>query len=289
MGSSPDRRRTPMDSLRARRRRPEGRWRTDVRVFRLAARTGRADYRRNYTVQSWLIGWLLRCLCEVAFFGLIGVLLGSPQTAIFLVVGRGFYLGTQEVMWVIQSTAWERGSGTLPLLVSAPSRVWPVFAGRSTQWLPSCMVTSLVALLVVAPMFGARFTPGMVAGMVLAVAVGVLSSYGFGMCVAALMVRRPAWRNFASNLTHGVMALISGVFVPVDFWPAPIQWLAHGLPITHALGGLRSLLDSAPPAAWLGDLGLALAIGVCWLVLGAILLERFAEGARRDGRIDLDE
>ena len=37
----------------------------------------------------------------------------------------------------IASTTWERNAGTLPLLIAAPGPLWPVFVGRSVQWLPS--------------------------------------------------------------------------------------------------------------------------------------------------------
>jgi ABC-2 type transport system permease protein len=258
-------------------------------IFRIAARTGLADFRYRYTWKSWAFGWLLRCLFEVTFFGLIGVVLNSRQTGLYLLVGRAFYLGVQEVMWVIQSTAWERGSGTLPLLVSAPGRVWAVFAGRSTQWIPSAIATSLIALFTIAPAFGLRYTGSGVITALISVPVVVLSSYGFALPIAALVLRRPAWRNLASNVAHGVMGLVCGVFVPVVFWPTWVQVFAQVFPVTHALDGLRrGLAAGGTVADALPGLGIAAGAGLCWLLIGALLLEQFAEGARRDGSIDLD-
>lgn len=258
-------------------------------IFRAAIRTGVADFRLRYTWKTWAFGWLLRCLLEVTFYGLIGVLLNSREAGLYLLVGRGFYLGTQEVMWVIQSSAWERGTGTLPLLVSAPGRVWPVFAGRSTQWLPSAMATSTIALFTVGPAFGLRYNVSGAMSVLLAVPVGVITSYCFALPVAALVLRRPAWRNLASNVTHGVMGLVCGAFVPVAFWPGWVQWFAQIFPVTHSLNGLRrGLASDGSVAAALPGLAVAIGVSLFWLVLGAILLERFAEGARRDGSIDLD-
>ncbi len=257
-------------------------------TFRAAMRTGWVDFTWRYTWWTWTVGWLLRCLCEVIFYGLIGRVLDSPDTAMFLVVGRGLYLGVQEVMWVIQSSAWERGTGTLPLLVSSPGRVWPAFTGRSTQWVPSACATSTIALLAVGPLFGVRYGLGGVITVLLAVPCAVLSGFGLAMPIAALVLRRPAWRNLASNLTHSLMAVISGVFVPVSFWPTPIQAIAQALPVTHVLYGLRAELDQGLVHA-LPHLVLALAIGACWAALGAWLIERFAEHARKDGSITLDE
>ena len=257
-------------------------------TFRAAMRTGWVDFTWRYTWWSWTIGWLLRCLCEVAFYGLIGRVIGSPGTAMFLVVGRGMHLGVQEVMWVIQSSAWERGTGTLPLLVSAPGRVWPAFAGRSTQWIPSACATSAIALLGIGPLFGVRYDLSGIATVLLAVPCAVLSGFGLAMPVAALVLRRPAWRNLASNITHSLMAVISGVLVPVSFWPIWVQAIAQALPVTHALRGLRAGLADGFINA-LPQLALALAIGAAWATLGARLIERLAENGRRDGTVDLYE
>lgn len=281
MGSLPSD--PPTDSGSLTLRRPSS-WPT----FRAAMRTGWVDFTSRYTWWTWTVGWLLRCLCEVIFFGLVGRVLDSPDTAVFLVIGRALYLGVQEVMWVIQSSAWERGTGTLPLLVSSPGRVWPAFAGRSTQWIPSACATSTIALLAIGPLFGVRYDLGGVVTVLVAVPCAVLSGFGLAMPIAALVLRRPAWRNLASNLTHSLMAVICGVFVPVGFWPFWIQVIAQALPVTHVLYGLRAGLAQGLAYA-LPQLGLALVIGTCWAALGAWLIERLAEQGRRDGSISLDE
>ena len=262
---------------------------SSARIFAGAARTGIGDLRTNYTWWSWSSGWLLRCLMEVAFFGLIGLLLQSREATYFLLIGRGLFVGVAETMWVIQSTAWERASGTLPLLVSAPGRAWPAFAGRSTQWLPSAITTSLVSLLVMPPVFGFAVTPGGLVACALAAVVSVVASYGFALPLAALVLRRPAWRNAASNVTHNVMGLVCGVLVPVAFWPVSVQWFAQIFPVTHSLRGLRAALEGSPNA-WgelTAGLALALGLGAVWFAFGAWLLERFAEAARH-GTIDID-
>ena len=262
---------------------------SSTRIFARAVRTGVGDLRTNYTWWSWSSGWLLRCLMEVAFFGLIGLLLNSREATYFLLIGRGLFVGVAETMWVIQSTAWERGTGTLPLLVSAPGRAWPAFAGRSTQWLPSAATTSLVSLLLVPVLFGFRASLEGLTACALAAVASVVASYGFALPLAALVLRRPAWRNAASNITHNVMGLVCGALVPVAFWPVPVQWFAQIFPVTHSLRGLRAVLDGVPDAwgALAAGLAVALGLGAMWFAFGAWLLERFAEAARQ-GTIDLD-
>lgn len=234
----------------------------------------------------------MRVLVEVLFFALIGVLLQDPSTVLFLAVGRGLFLGVQEMMWTIQSSAWERYAGTLPLLVSAPGRVWPVFAGRSTQWFPSALTTSLVALFILAPVLGVRYTGTQAAVVVAGLVLAVTGTYALALACAAIILRAPQCRNLASNMVHAVMALICGVNVPMDFWPEAIQWLAQVFPVTHALEAVRLALaasgETAISAAVPGLIG-AGAVSLAWFVFGALMLERFASSGRRNGSIDLDE
>lgn len=265
---------------------------SSARIFRLAVRTGVQDFRQNYTVASWTFGWLMRVLVEVLFFALIGVLLQDRSTVLFLAIGRGLFLGVQEMMWTIQSSAWERYAGTLPLLVSAPGRVWPVFAGRSTQWFPSALTTSLVALFILAPVLGIRYT-GMQASVVVAgLLLAVTGTYALALACAAIVLRAPQYRNLASNMVHAVMALICGANVPMVFWPEAIQWVAQVFPVTHALEAVRSALaasgETAMSAAVPGLIS-AGAVSLAWFVLGALMLERFASSGRRNGSIDFDE
>lgn len=257
----------------------------------MSIRAGIQDLKQNYSVKSWTFGWLMRVLVEVLFFALIGVLLQNPEVTLFLAVGRSLFLGVSEMMWVIQSSAWERYTGTLPLLVSAPGRVWPVFAGRSMQWFPSSLTTSLIALFLLAPLLGVRYNAGQAAVVVLGLVVSVAGTYAFALACASVILKAAQYRNLASNVVHNVMALICGVNVPLDFWPLGIQWFAQIFPVTHGLGALRAAMaapDHAFSVAWPG-LVAGLAVGALWLVAGAALLERFAASGRHDGSIDLDD
>src|SRR6185312_4234351 len=107
----------------------------ELTVLRHSARNAWADLRVVYTPVSWTFGWLGRIVMQVVFFALVGVLLDSPEQQRFLFIGNAVMVTAHEVMMCVASTTWERTTGTLPLLVAAPSRLWPVFVGRSLQWL----------------------------------------------------------------------------------------------------------------------------------------------------------
>jgi hypothetical protein len=51
--------------------------RTSLVAVRYAMATGFADFATTYTWRTWLLGWCSRVLCQVAFFALVGRMLGG--------------------------------------------------------------------------------------------------------------------------------------------------------------------------------------------------------------------
>jgi ABC-2 type transport system permease protein len=264
---------------------------TPLRVLRYSAANALADLTLIYTPLTWTLGWLGRVVLQVVFFALVGVLLDSPEDLRFLFVGNAVMATAMEAMMCVASTTWERRAGTLPLLVAAPSRLWPVFVGRSLQWLPSGVATASVALFAVGPAFGLQWTIGSAVGAFGCLIVVAVTTYCVGLAVAAVVLAAMDLRNIAGNVSYIAMMLLCGVMVPVPFWPGWVQALAQGLPLTRALAAIRTLAGPAQVGPALAgtvvrDCLLALAVGTGWLVLAAVLLERLAQSGRRTGSIE---
>ncbi|HUH15919.1 MAG TPA: ABC transporter permease, partial [Gaiellaceae bacterium] len=251
-----------------------------------AARTGYQDYKVIYTWKTWLAGWYLRVLAQVAFFALIGELLGSRERTHFLLVGTAVFLASAGTFVAVASTAWERWSGTLPLLVASPTRPVLVFSTRSLYFVVDAVLTSLGAFFVAAPLFGLELPWPRVLLVVPLVGVVALASYALAIAVGGIAVRLPSVRNVASNVTTLTMLTVCGVVVPVGFYPAPVQWLAQALPLTHGLAAVRDLLAGEPLAALLPNVGLEVLVGLAWLGVALLTFDRLASSGRRDGSIE---
>jgi ABC-2 type transport system permease protein len=261
-----------------------------LRALRYSTANAWADMWVMYSPLSWTFGWLGRVVMQVVFFAMVGLLLDSPDTVRFLFVGNAVMITSLEALITVASTTWERRQGTMPLLVAAPTRLWPVFVGRSVQWLPSGVLTASVALFAVGPAFGVTWTlPRALAAFGCLIVVAV-TTYGFALVLAALVLAAMDLRNVVSNLAHVLMMLVCGVMVPVSFWPTWVQYLAQALPLTHALRAIRALADPPPGAPLAGEVAAgvlaALGVGAAWLVVAALLLERLATAGRRSGSIE---
>lgn len=260
---------------------------TTARVVLASTRNAWADFAAIYTPFTWTVGWLGRIVAQVIFFALIGNLLGSEAQVRYLYIGAAVTATAMEALLVVATTTRERYSGTLPLLVASPARLWPVFLGRSVQWVPSGVATGAIALFAIGPAFGVSFTleAGLAAfGVLVLVAV---TTYGYALALAALVLRFMRLRNWATNLSYTLMMLVCGVTVPTEFWPVWVQVIGQAFPLTHALDAIRHLeAGDATAAQVLGDVGLAAVTGLAWCVIGAASLERLASTGRRDGTIE---
>jgi ABC-2 type transport system permease protein len=262
--------------------------RSTLSVLRYAAASGFADLAVVYTWRTWTLGWLSRVLCQVAFFALIGRLLGSPEATRYLLIGNAALIAVLEATFVVASTTWERRAGTLPLLVAAPGNPVVVFFGRSVQWLVTGTASSSIALLVLTPVFGFHLPLPTVLLAIPITATVAWSAFALALLLAAAVLRATQLRNVVGNITWWVVALLAGVQVPTSFWPRWMQTVAVITPATHGLHGIRAVMDGDASTA-LRDAGIELAVGAGWLVLAAIAFQRFAESGRRDGSIEFGD
>lgn len=261
-----------------------------LRAIRYSAYNAWVDMWAMYSPAGWLVGWVSRVLFQVIFFTVIGLLLDSPDAVRFLFIGQVVMVAAMEALTSVASTTWERRQGTMPLLVAAPARLWPVFVGRSIQWVPSGILTSSVACFGLGPLFGVTFSPGRAVAMFACLVVAGVGTYFLAMVLGAIVLTAMSMRNVVSNIAQMVMMLICGVTVPVTFWPEWVQAIAQAVPLTHAVTAARVLADvpagTAVAAEVASHLGVALVVGVAWLVVAALLLERLAAAGRRSGSIE---
>jgi ABC-2 type transport system permease protein len=260
-----------------------------LQVLRYAIVSGFADYAAIFTWRTWLLGWLSRVLCQVAFFALIGRLLDSPEQEHFLLVGNAVFIAAMEAMMVVASSTWERRSGTLALLVAAPTGPLLVFAGRSLFNVVSGTVSASVALFALAPVFGVPLPMPAALAVLPLIALVSLSTYCAGLALAALVLRAVQLRNIAGNLGYLMLMTFGGVQVPLDFWPEPVRRVTDLLPLTHGLDAARGVLAAMPPAEVLRHAMLEAAVGVCWLFVAALLFGHLADSGRRTGTIEFGD
>lgn len=256
-----------------------------LRILRHAALSGFQDLRATYTLWSWLFGLFARMVAQVAFFASIGRLLGSPEQVEFLLVGNAVMVAASASLTVTVATTWERGAGTLPLLVASPSSPVVVLMGRSVCFIANGLVTSLGGLLIVAPLFGVALPWARLPAYLALLTLVTVSTYMAATFLGALVLRAVGARRTVANVARLVLMAFCGVSVPRELFPAAVRRVADVLPLTHGLEAIRELFGAARPGRIVALAGLEALVGLGWMVLSLTTFRRMADAGRRDGSI----
>jgi ABC-2 type transport system permease protein len=257
-----------------------------LNVMHHAFRAGLADYRAIFTWKSWLAGWYVRVLAQVAFFAFIGERLGDDEKTYYLLIGNALLIAAQVGVFSLNMTSAERWTGTLSLLVASPSSPVIVFASRGAYLAFDGALSALGALFVAGPLFGMDLPwPRVLAVIPLTMLIG-LTSYGFGTFLAGIVFRYRSINSLVVVTTYVSLMAACGVNVPLDYYPDAVAWLAHLLPLTNGLLGIRGVFDGAPASEILGYAALEALVGLGWMTAALLSFNRLASQGRKDGSLD---
>jgi ABC-2 type transport system permease protein len=260
--------------------------RDNARILRCAAGIAIADLRVIYTWQTWVFAWLLRILCQVTFFALIGKLFDSSAETHYLLIGNSVFIVAMISVYVCVSAAWERQTGTLPLLIASPADPFIVFAGRGVNWLIDGTACATISLFALSPLFGLPLPwPRALLAIPIIICAGT-STYCFALVLAGLVLRKTELRNLIANLAYLMLMLLCGVEFPTTFFPAGLRFASNILPLTNGLKAIRDLLSGAPAGQVLTNASLEAVAGCGWLALAFVLFRRFANSSRKAGSIE---
>ena len=217
----------------------------------------------------------------------LGLLLDSPDRVRFLLIGHAVAIGAMAAGWAIQLAPVDRYNGTYPLLVIAPSSIIPAITGRTIIWLGNGLATCFVTFPILGIVFDVAFPWPDTLLLVPLVLLTLTSTYCLSLFLGSVVIRLPA----SSNMIHGFSTLIyrafCGVSVPVSYWPGWIETAVQFLPLTHGLQAIRILLDRGSAVAILEAAGLEILVGLGWLLVAMLAMDRMAQAGRRDGSIEI--
>jgi ABC-2 type transport system permease protein len=178
----------------------------------------------------------------------------------------------------------QRWAGVLELLVAAPAPFWAVL-------IPITIATSAIGIYSLAStLLWGRFLFGIPLHLehplvfALAITPTIVSIGLLGFVMASMIVRfRAGWA--VGNMFEYPVWLVTGLLIPVTLlpdWVEPISW------VLAPTWGMRALSDSAFAAGSpLVDIAMCLVLSAVYTVLGAMLLGRFLESARRRATLSL--
>jgi len=169
------------------------------------------------------------------------------------------------------SLTFARERGLLKRVRSTPLPPWVFLAGRigTASGVTLLLVTAVVGLgrLV----YGVTVPTTTLPALVLAVLVGTASGCALGFALSSIIPSEGA----APAITNAVILplyFFSGVFIPNDDIPAPMQRIGDVFPVKHVFEALLTAFDPSTTGA--GIAGADLAVVAAWGVAGALVAVR---------------
>lgn len=258
------------------------------RVIRNSALNAISDMKSIYTPITWTVGWLGRVITQVIFFAVIGILLDSQEAVLYLFIGQSLMAIVTECYMAIPSTTWERRLGTLPLLVASPAPIFPVFFGRSLQWIPSGIATASITLLLIGPFFGVHWNFSQIIILLPSLLLVSFCAYSIALTFAAFVLRIPAWRNIVANVSTLITMILSGATVPISYWPSWVQTISNFLPVTPAISMVRSIHQNKDFYDLLQPFLSAVILSIIWYFFSYLAFIYFSYHGRKTGSIDFE-
>jgi ABC-2 type transport system permease protein len=239
------------------------------------------------------VGWLvhMKMLSTSSFNGLLGIVYplffatvaffmyraGSPQALLYASLGASV-MG----IWGTTSTAAgaalqrERWHGTLELLVAAPAPFALVLLPVTIAMASIGVYSMATTLFWGWALFGIDVHIHHWLLFCLAVPATVISIGMCGFLIAVSFVRyRTAWA--LGNLLEYPVWLICGFLVPLSLFPSWVRPISWALAPTW---GMRAIRESALGGTPLPDLGMCLALGAVYTLIGVVVLDWVLKAAR---------
>ena len=258
-----------------------------------------AFVRRDYlTARSYRLAWVLGIadsVFQLAMFHYLSRMVEFPEVALgasreidyfsFVVIGLALNTFLMTGIDLFSSSLEsEQASGTLEVLFSLPTRPTLTLFGMGSFDLGWSFMTTSILMGLAVVIFGvqlvARPLALLAAACTLMLSLALYASLGIAIAACTLVFKRA---NALNGIIIQSLALLSGVYFPVDLLPQPVQWVSRVLPFAWTLDNLRRtlLLGEVSPMR----LALLAAASVLMVPAALWLFGRALDLARRHGSL----
>lgn len=249
-----------------------------------------------YTTYKGLFGWLnwfayistvvFRPVVLVIIYSILGRFAGSPEVMRSYALGIAAYtMAVMVLPGITQCYTYDRSSGTLSFLFASPANRLENYLARAVLHYPNGLISFISTLVAAWIMVGLDFGSVNWAGFTFTVLVTALTITALGEFLGPFAIVFRDWANIQTALV-GLILVFSGVIIPLNIFPAPIQEFAKLLPVTNGLVSIKSTFIGASLAETSGYIIREGLTGLAYLVLGYLGFSLFEKVAKQRGTLE---
>ncbi|HLX82497.1 MAG TPA: ABC transporter permease [Terriglobales bacterium] len=203
----------------------------------------------------------------------------------FLLVGTGLYtffvMSAQSFLSAVQEA---QQTGTLEVLMTTSTNPAELVILSSISAFAGNLFNLLIYVFAGVAVFRASIHVNFLSCLVVLL-LSVVIALAVGIAAATLQVAFQKGSALLWLLGSGLWFL-SGTLFPIESLPRPLQFLAHTLPLTYAISGLRgALLDGQTVFAMAHTVGILAGFGIVLLPVSLAAMSFSVRRARQDGTL----
>lgn len=249
-----------------------------------------------YTTYAGLFGWL-------NWFSYISTVIFRPVVLVIIYITLGRFTGSSEevrsyaigiaayAMAVIilpgitQCYTYDRSGGTLSFMFASPVNRAENYLARAVLHYPNGLFSFTATLVTVWIMLGLDFSAVNWPGFVTGVLIIAMSITALGEFLGTFAIVFRDWSNIQTVFV-GLILIFSGVIIPLEIFPAPVQETAKLLPVTNGLISLKSTFIGSPLTDTSGALLREALTGLVYFLAGYFGFRLFETAAKKKGTLE---
>ena len=254
-------------------------------------RSSYAFVERNYNLVKrywgWEFGFLVYAVSAALSVTLIGKQQNDEELIFSLMIGATFWNYLSVVFsFIAETITWERWEGTLEYTMMAPVHRITHLLGSTLFALVYGFIHTTVVLTVLIMFFGLDLSGADWGTAAVFMLIGSASIVGIGMMAAILPLLYVERGDQMVFVVNSLLLLFSGVYYSITILPQWMQTVAHFVPGTYILDGIRkSLIGGIPLDQLLYDVWPLLVMAVILIPAGAWAFSLAERYAKRTGKL----
>ncbi|MGI6471496.1 MAG: ABC transporter permease [Candidatus Methanomethylophilaceae archaeon] len=255
----------------------------------IVASAAKMDFRSKFAVVGPLMRLaviMLTNLFSMYFFFLLASYIGkSDVTPDYVIIGNMIQsIATSTLYSTSNISNMEKHTGTLEPLLTAPSRMFYTFFGKSIFGILNGIVSVTVSISFAAFVFGVDFSSANLSVIAVIGLLTCLSLTGMGMAVGSVGLYLRTSSIIASLFSY-IGLLVCGVNFPVSYLPGWLQIFSYAMPLTYAVDATRMAVGGATLSAVSQPLMIMIVLGLVYLIISWFIFNLFEKISRKTGKI----
>lgn len=206
----------------------------------------------------------------------------TPEMVAFVLVGvialSVVQIGQLDMSYLILYSIWNK---SLKHEMAAPIGVFHIIVGTWTMGVAHSVLVFALLSVFSAQAFGFRFLDTGLLPLILFFIGLSLTSAVVGILVCAMAFRFGGRSHVAANSIVSVLALVSGIYYPVEVLPESVRVVSYVIPLTYFLEYFRSFFGFTPTIAH--PLAIGYALVIAYLALACLVLTYSLRHSQKSG------